>query len=78
VLPAIRRRAARLPPLLSLVVVATFKSGDVRFGSKADLASIKQDVRFTPKSGHCGMRTRNFAEKGEGRAFDGGSTVGYY
>jgi hypothetical protein len=37
VLPAIRRRAARLPPLLSLVVVATFKSGDVRFGSKADV-----------------------------------------
>jgi hypothetical protein len=26
--------------------------GDVRFGSKADIASIKRDVRFTPKSGH--------------------------
>jgi hypothetical protein len=37
VLPAIRRGAARLPPLLSLVVVATFKSRDVRFGSKADI-----------------------------------------
>ena len=24
----------------------------VRFGSKADMASIKRDVRFTPKSGH--------------------------
>jgi hypothetical protein len=25
----------------------------VRFGSKADIASVKLDVRFTPKSGHC-------------------------
>jgi hypothetical protein len=25
---------------------------DVRFGSKADIASIKRDVRFSPKSGH--------------------------
>jgi hypothetical protein len=25
---------------------------DVRFGSKADIASIERDVRFTPKSGH--------------------------
>jgi hypothetical protein len=37
VLPAIRRRAARLPPLLSLVVVATFKSGDVRFVPISDI-----------------------------------------
>jgi hypothetical protein len=27
-------------------------TADVRFGSKADIASIKRDVRFTPKSGH--------------------------
>jgi hypothetical protein len=27
-------------------------SANVRFGSKADIASIKRDVRFTPKSGH--------------------------
>jgi hypothetical protein len=25
---------------------------DVRFGSKADIAGIKRDVRFTPESGH--------------------------
>jgi hypothetical protein len=25
---------------------------DVRFGSKADIASHPPDVRFTPKSGH--------------------------
>jgi hypothetical protein len=25
---------------------------NVRFGSKADIASIKRDVRFTPNSGH--------------------------
>jgi len=25
---------------------------DVRFGSKADMAAIPNDVRFTPKSGH--------------------------
>jgi hypothetical protein len=24
----------------------------VRFGSKADIALVKSDVRFTPKSGH--------------------------
>ena len=27
--------------------------GNVRFGSKADIASIERDVRSTPKSGHC-------------------------
>jgi hypothetical protein len=27
-------------------------SSDVRFGSKADIAPVKYDVRFTPKSGH--------------------------
>jgi hypothetical protein len=26
---------------------------DVRYGSKADIAPVKCDVRFTPKSGHC-------------------------
>jgi hypothetical protein len=26
---------------------------DVRFGSEADIASPRYDVRFTPKSGHC-------------------------
>ena len=25
---------------------------DVRFGSKADIAVVPQDVRFTPESGH--------------------------
>jgi hypothetical protein len=25
---------------------------NARFGSKADIASIKRDVRFTPESGH--------------------------
>jgi len=25
---------------------------DVRYGSKADIAPVKCDVRFTPKSGH--------------------------
>jgi len=28
------------------------KSADVRFGSKADIAPVKSDVRFTPESGH--------------------------
>jgi hypothetical protein len=34
--------------------ITTFggQSLNVRFGSKADIASIKRDVRFTPKSGH--------------------------
>src|SRR6516165_5426 len=27
--------------------------GDVRFGSKADIAPSPTNVRFTPKSGHC-------------------------
>jgi hypothetical protein len=36
------RRRKRLKPL-----------ADVGNGSKADIASIKRDVRFTPKSGHC-------------------------
>jgi hypothetical protein len=31
-------------------------SANVRFGSKADIASIKWDVRFTPKSGHRSRR----------------------
>ena len=26
---------------------------NVRYGSKADIALAKSDVRFTPKSGHC-------------------------
>ena len=29
-----------------------FRSGDVRFGSKADMCSALGDVRFTPNSGH--------------------------
>ena len=29
-------------------------SADVRFGSKADIREGTTDVRFTPKSGHCG------------------------
>jgi len=29
---------------------------NVRFGSKADIAARSCDVRFTPKSGHCGAR----------------------
>jgi hypothetical protein len=28
-------------------------TANVAFGSKADIASIERDVRFTPKSGHC-------------------------
>jgi hypothetical protein len=28
------------------------EEGDVRFGSKADVASRRPHVRFTPKSGH--------------------------
>jgi hypothetical protein len=31
-------------------------AGYVRFGSKADIGSPLIDVRFTPKSGHCGAR----------------------
>jgi hypothetical protein len=27
---------------------------DVRFGSKADIAAFRNDVRFTPESGMCG------------------------
>jgi hypothetical protein len=29
-----------------------FTKAHVRFGSKADIALAKSDVRFTPKSGH--------------------------
>src|SRR5262249_3137748 len=29
---------------------------DVRFGSKADIGEGATDVRFTPESGHCGVR----------------------
>jgi hypothetical protein len=37
---------------------------DVRFGSKADIASIKPYVRFTPKSGHApGNGTQGFPAK---------------
>ena len=28
--------------------------GSVRFGSKADIAECETNVRFTPKSRHCG------------------------
>jgi len=28
------------------------KGGNVRFGSKADIAASRTNVRFTPKSGH--------------------------
>jgi len=31
-------------------------AGDVCFGSKADIEAHSCDVRFTPKSGHCGAR----------------------
>jgi hypothetical protein len=32
------------------------RAADVRFGSKADIAAPPTNVRFTPKSGHCGAR----------------------
>src|SRR5215467_8169039 len=30
--------------------------GNVRFGSLADIGACRSDVRFTPKSRHCGAR----------------------
>ena len=32
--------------------VPVLKAADVRFGSKADMAALTLDVRFTPNSGH--------------------------
>jgi hypothetical protein len=29
-----------------------YPNDDVRFGSKADMATTPRDVRFTPESGH--------------------------
>jgi hypothetical protein len=39
---------AALPPKADIVQ----HGDDVRFGSKADMAHVSINVRFTPKSGH--------------------------
>jgi hypothetical protein len=36
----------------------TAPSGNVRFGSKADIGGSSGNVRFTPKSGHSALRQR--------------------
>jgi hypothetical protein len=44
-----------LAPKLSSMISVPDKpcaNANVRFGSKAEMAPIKRDVRFTPKSGH--------------------------
>src|SRR5262249_29986589 len=37
-----------------------FDRADVRFGSKADIASVPRHVRFTPESGHCSSDRKFF------------------
>jgi len=43
---------------------------DVRFGSKADIAAFRNDVRFTPESGHvrCNLECPLWAKSGHHQA----------
>ena len=48
-----RQKVVELPVSRNIAISARMSSADdVRFGSGADVAPTKQDVRFTPNSGH--------------------------
>ena len=59
-IPAKSPRHTTSPPRVPLagLHLDCVVSGNVRFGSKADIGACVQDVRFTPKSGHSQRRVR--------------------